>query len=93
MPLPWRFALLLAIAVAALIGGGTLVAQMESGDRGILPIDSSGTLEITGVKVDVGGADAAAARFAGWRIAQREGFKALWAKQHKRPISEAHYIL
>ena len=72
-----------------LAGGGAVVAQMESGDRGILPIDSSGTLEIGGIKVDVGGKDAASARYAGWRIAQREGFRALWARINKRPISEA----
>src|SRR5215217_5619154 len=75
------------IALAAL--GGTVVAQMEAGERGIAPIDSSGTLEITGIHVDVGGKDAASARYAGWRIAQREGFKALWAKTNKRPIGEA----
>ena len=69
--------------------GGALLAQMESADRGILPIDSSGTLEIGGIKVDVGGKDAESARYAGWRIAQREGFKALWAKTNKRPIGEA----
>jgi hypothetical protein len=69
--------------------GGTVVAQMEPGERGILPIDSSGTLEVTGIHVDVGGKDAASARFAGWRIAQREGFRKLWAEQHKRPESEA----
>jgi hypothetical protein len=62
---------------------------MESGERGILPVDSSGTLEITGIKVDVGGKDADSARYAGWRIAQRQGFKALWAKTNKRPASEA----
>ena len=89
MPSPWRSALISVSAVAALFAGGTLVAQMESGDRVILPIDSSGTLEIGGIKVDVAGKDAASARFAGWRIAQREGFKALWAKTNKRPISEA----
>ena len=66
-----------------------MIAQMESGERGILPIDSTGTLEITGIKVDVGGKDADSARFAGWRIAQREGFKALWAKTNNRPISQA----
>ena len=66
-----------------------VVAQMEAGERGIAPIDSSGTLEITGIHVDVGGKDANAARYAGWRVAQREGFKALWAKQHGRPASEA----
>lgn len=81
---------LLAAAFLALAGiGGALVAQMESGERGILPIDSSGTLEISGINVDVGGKDADSARYAGWRIAQREGFKALWAKMNKRPISQA----
>lgn len=84
-----RPTILAACAAAALLAGGGLVAQLESGERGILPIDSSGTLEITGIKVDVGGKSAAEARFAGWRIAQREGFKALWAKQHKRPVGEA----
>ncbi len=69
--------------------GGALVAQMESAERGILPIDSTGTLEITGIKVDVAGKDAESARFNGWRIAQREGFKALWAKMNNRPVSQA----
>ena len=75
--------------IALLALGGTVVAQMEAGERGILPIDSSGTLEVTGIHVDVGGKDAASARFAGWRIAQREGFKKLWAEKHGRPVSEA----
>ena len=69
--------------------GGALLAQMETAERGILPIDSSGTLEIGGIEVDVAGKDAQSARYAGWRIAQREGFKALWAKTNKRPASEA----
>lgn len=89
MPSPWRTALISAAALAALVAGGSLVAQLESAERGILPIDSSGTLEISGIKIDVGGKDAASARYAGWRIAQREGFKALWAKTNKRPIAEA----
>ena len=85
---PWsRSFVLLALGGALL--SGALLAQMESGERGILPIDSSGTLEIGGLHVDVGGKDAEAARYAGWRIAQREGFKALWAKMHKRPIGQA----
>ena len=85
-----RPAVLIAIAFLLLAGfSGALVAQMESGERGILPIDSSGTLEITGIQVDVGGKDADSARYAGWRIAQRDGFKALWAKTNKRPVSEA----
>ncbi len=80
-------ALLLFIAVAGL--SGVLYAQLESAERGILPIDSSGTLEITGIHVDVGGKDAASARYAGWRIAQRQGFRALWAKTHGRPLNQA----
>ena len=79
--------ILLLIAVAGL--GGVLFAQLETGERGILPIDSSGTLEITGIHVDVGGNDAQSARYAGWRVAQRQGFRALWAKMHKAPIGEA----
>ena len=84
-----RSPLLIATALAVLAVGGIVVAQMESGDRGIAPIDSSGTLEITGIHVDVGGKDATEARYAGWRVAQREGFKALWAKQHGQPASAA----
>ncbi len=80
--------LLTGLAAAAL-ASGSVVAQLEAGDRGIPPIDSASTLEITGIKVDVAGKDAEAARFAGWRIAQREGFRALWAKMHGRPIGEA----
>ena len=64
-------------------------AQLETSDRGILPVDSSGTLEITGIHVDVGGSDAQSARYAGWRIAQRQGFRGLWAKMHNLPISQA----
>jgi hypothetical protein len=85
-----RPAVFLSALFLALAGlGGALVAQMESGERGILPIDSSGTLEITGIKVDVGGKDAETARYAGWRIAQRQGFKSLWAQTNKRPINQA----
>jgi len=44
---------LIVLAAAGL--SGALYAQLETTDRGILPIDSSGTLEITGIHVDVGG--------------------------------------
>jgi hypothetical protein len=77
------------IALLGLAAGGVLYAQMETGERGILPLDSSGTLEVGGIHVDVGGKDPNSARFAGWRIAQREGFKKLWAESHNRPISQA----
>jgi hypothetical protein len=83
-----RFAAPLMLLVALGIGGG-LYAQLESGDRGILPLDSSNTLEIGGIHVDVGAGDAQSARYAGWRIAQRQGFKMLWAKMHNLPVSQA----
>ena len=79
--------MLLLLAVAGI--SGAVYAQLETADRGILPLDSSGTLEITGIHVDVGGADAQSARYAGWRIAQRQGFRALWAKMHNAPIDQA----
>ena len=82
--------LALVLFVLALVGlSGALYAQLETGDRGIPPLDSSGTLEVTGIHVDVGAADANSARFAGWRIAQRQGFRALYAKMHKVPLSQA----
>ena len=84
-----RFAVPLVMLVAAAGLTGGLYAQLESGDRGILPLDSSNTLEIGGIHVDVGAADAQSARYAGWRIAQRQGFKALWAKMHNAPIGQA----
>ncbi len=84
-----RFAVPVLILLAVLGIGGIAYSQLESGDRGILPLDSSGTLEIGGIHVDVGGPDAMSARYAGWKIAQREGFKALWAKMHNAPASEA----
>src|SRR6476620_10965982 len=84
-----RFALPFLLLVAALGIAGLVYAQLETGDRGILPLDSSNTLEVGGIHVDVGGADAQSARYAGWRIAQRQGFKALWAKMHNAPISQA----
>src|SRR3954466_13831291 len=84
-----RFAVaaLLLIAVAGI--SGAIYAQLETSDRGILPLDSSNTLEIGGIHVDVGGADAQSARYAGWRIAQRPGFKVLWAKMHNASIDQA----
>ena len=81
--------LLALVVVASLLVGGLLYAQMEAGERGILPLDSSGTLEIGGIEVDVGGKDADSARYAGWRIAQREGFRRLWAKSHGLPLAQA----
>jgi hypothetical protein len=84
---PILTSLLFALALVGI--SAAVYAQLESADRGILPIDSSGTLEITGIHVDVGGPDAQTARYSAWRIAQRQGFKAMWAKIHNAPIGQA----
>ena len=85
-----RHPLLTSIVVAIALGiSGAIYAQLETADRGILPLDSTNTLEIGGIHVDVGAADGQTARYAGWRIAQRQGFRALWAKMHNAPITEA----
>ncbi|WP_326524470.1 heavy-metal-associated domain-containing protein [Sphingomonas sp.] len=65
------------LAAALLAGAGVTVAQIEGGDRGAAPIDSSSDFEVTGITVDVAGKDAESARLAGWRIAQRKGWTML----------------
>jgi len=77
------------LAAVALAGGGALYAQLEGADRGIPPIDSSSTLEVTGVEVDVTGKTSEEARFEGWRQAQSKGWQALWAKTTGQPIAQA----
>ena len=67
---PFLFPVLVLLALLTLSGG--LYAQLESGERGIAPLDSSGTFEVTGIHVDVGAKDALSGRYAGWRIAQRQ---------------------
>jgi hypothetical protein len=62
--------------------GATVFAQIEGSDRGVLPVDTSGGLEVSGIVVDVSGKSAEAARFGGWREAQRRGWRLLWAKYH-----------
>jgi hypothetical protein len=68
--------------LAALGLGAVVYAQIEGGDRGVAPLDSSGSFEVTGVDVDVAARSAEAARLGGWRLAQRKGWKMLWAKMH-----------
>jgi hypothetical protein len=86
--LPRRLPLVLAL-LATVAGGGAVYAQLEGADRGVPPVDSASTYEVTGVQVDVTGENAEAARTAGWRAAQLLGWKALWARTNRRPASEA----
>jgi hypothetical protein len=86
--LPARLPLAAALALSLAVGGAS-DAQLEGADRGVPPIDSSSTFEVTGIDVDVTAADPEKAREEGWREAQERGWKALWAKTNARPIAEA----
>ncbi|HWL46841.1 MAG TPA: heavy-metal-associated domain-containing protein, partial [Sphingomonadaceae bacterium] len=76
--------LLLALGAAA-----ALYAQIEPGDRGVPPIDSSASYEVSGINVDVRGRNADAARTGGWREAQRKGWKMLWGRVNSQPATSA----
>ena len=84
-----HLALPFLLLLAALGIGAAVYAQLESGDRGILPLDTTDTLESPAVHVDVGAGDAQTARLDGWRMAQRQAFRLLWAKMHNAPINQA----
>lgn len=73
---------LLALGLGLAGLGAALFAQIEGDDRGVAPIDSSGALEVSGVSVDVYAKTADAARYGGWREAQRRGWRMLWQKYH-----------
>lgn len=85
--LPW-FAIPLG-AAALVAGAGLIYAQLDGADRGIPPIDSTSNFEVMGVEVDVTGRTGEEARVEGWRRAQREGWKMLWARTTGRPIAQA----
>ena len=84
-----RLALPILLIIAAAGIGAAVYAQLESADRGILPLDTTDTLESGSVHVDVGASDAQSARLGGWRMAQRLAFRQLWAKMHNAPINQA----
>ncbi len=74
-PARWLVA---ACAAALAFAGVGLVAQIEPGDRGIPPINSSSDLMVSGVRVDATGRNADEARLKGWQEAQRLGWQALF---------------
>lgn len=71
-----------AVTLGLLGFAAAVIAQIEGGDRGVAPIDTSGSFEVTGIQVDVAAQTAEAARLGGWRIAQRKAWALLWAKTH-----------
>jgi hypothetical protein len=85
---PFRV-LIASAGLFALVAGGIAISQIEPGDRGVAPIDSTSSYEIGGVAVDISARDADAARTAGWREAQRKGWRMLYARLHGVPVAEA----
>ncbi|WP_256731547.1 heavy-metal-associated domain-containing protein [Sphingomonas sp. dw_22] len=70
----------LAIAIASTLAlGGVAAVMAQAPGNGIsaVPIDASGSFEVSGIAVDVSGKDADTARLGGWRIAQRKGWDML----------------
>jgi hypothetical protein len=65
------------VGALAIAGAGVVVAQGQGGGASAVPIDASGSFEVSGVQVDVKGKDAEAARQGGWRLAQRKGWELL----------------
>jgi hypothetical protein len=81
----FRTFLTIGLVSALALGGVGASVQAQSGKAGggkgaaDSPVDGS-SFEVSGVEVDVRGANADAARYGGWRIAQRKG----WEKLAKR---------
>jgi hypothetical protein len=82
--LPRSSRLVLPLLALLLVAGAAAVvhAQLEGANRGVPPIDSSSSFEVSGVSVDVSAPNANAARLGGWRLAQRKGWQMLWQRVH-----------
>jgi hypothetical protein len=76
-------------AVLLVVGAGLVYAQLDGADRGIPPVDSTSSLEVLGIEVDVSADSAQKARVEGWRRAQAEGWKQLWSRTTNRPAAQA----
>lgn len=64
---------ILAALALGVVATGAVVAQQG----GVAAVDGSGSFEVNGLRVDVAGPSADAARTAGWRVAQRKGWQML----------------
>ena len=78
IPTPMLRRAALPLALLALGAAAAVVAQIETGDRGIAPINSSSDLMVSNVRVDVRADSADEARAKGWQEAQRRGWEALF---------------
>lgn len=70
----------IVLALVLTASGGMLLAQGDTPAADSAPLaaaDGSGSYEVGGIDVDVTGKTAEAARYAGWRLAQRKGWAML----------------
>ncbi len=74
-----RWAMMVGAFVALLIAFA-VESQVERGNRGITPINSSADFVASGIAVDVTANGPNAAREAGWREAQRKGWQQLYRR-------------
>jgi hypothetical protein len=77
--LRWRWTAL-GLALVAVLAAMVVESQIERGNRGITPINSSSDFVASGITVDVIGDNADDARAKGWREAQRQGWQQLYRK-------------
>lgn len=69
------------IAAFGLVAGPAALAQIDGGQRGVAPVNSDASYEVHGIAVNERGKTGQEAREAAWRMAMREGWTRLWAKQ------------
>ena len=87
---PATILILLGLLACVALTAGLVRAQLENNDqRGVAPIDGSGSYEVDGIHVDIAARTADQARTGGWREAQRIGWKKLWARTNGKPIENA----
>lgn len=87
--LPRLSLLAIPLTVALLVAGARVYAQLEGDERGIPPLDTTSNFQVGGINVDVRDDNPDRARIEGWRRAQREGWKLLWAQSTHRPAAQA----
>ena len=76
------WAVFLAVTLSAIVAFTTFtaLAQIGSGNRGIVPINNSSDFSVWQIEVDVRAESPGAAREKGWRLAQRIGWQKLYRK-------------
>lgn len=79
LALRWRWAAV-GLAFVAVLLAFAVESQVERGNRGITPINSSADFVASGIAVDVTANGPNAAREGGWREAQRKGWQQLYRK-------------